>query len=94
MTDNNMIGEKSRLHIVLFLVPRGFSPGSPVFPSPHKPTFLNSISRNQVDEETLSGYATVPAKLFFFYSYTVLRQNSWVNALEKTVPVHEKTSVS
>ena len=62
MTDNNMIGEKSRLHIVLFLVPRGFSPGTPVFPSPHKPTFSNSNStRNQVDEETLSGYATAPA---------------------------------
>ena len=24
------------------LVPRGFSPGTPVFPSPRKPTFLNS----------------------------------------------------
>ena len=80
MTDNNMIGEKSRLHIVLSLVPRGFSPGTPVFPSPQKPTFSNSDStRNQVDEETLSGYATAPAKLLFFYSYTVLRQNSCSN---------------
>ena len=32
------------------LVPGGFSPGSPVFPSPRKPTFSNSNStRNQVD---------------------------------------------
>ena len=26
--------------LVLFLAPRGFSPGTPVFPSPQKPTFL------------------------------------------------------
>ena len=27
------------LLLVLFLAPRGFSPGTPVFPSPQKPTF-------------------------------------------------------
>ena len=32
------------LLLVLFLDPRGFSPGTPVFPSPQKPTFLNSNS--------------------------------------------------
>ena len=38
------------------LLGRYFAPrGSPVFPSPQKPTFLNSNStRNQVDQETLS----------------------------------------
>ena len=30
--------------LVLFSAPRGFSPGTPVFPSPQKPTFLNSNS--------------------------------------------------
>ena len=25
--------------LVLYSAPRGFSPGTPVFPSPHKPTF-------------------------------------------------------
>jgi len=30
--------------LVLVLAPRGFSPGIPVFPSPQKPTFLNSNS--------------------------------------------------
>ena len=36
-----------------------FSPGTPVFPSPQKPTFPNSNStRNQVDEEPLCGCAT------------------------------------
>ena len=40
------------LLLVLSLAPRGFSPGTPVFPSPQKPTFPNSNStRNQVDEE-------------------------------------------
>ena len=29
------------LLLVLFLAPRGFSPGTPVFPSPQKPTFPN-----------------------------------------------------
>ena len=28
--------------LVLFLALRGFSPGTPVFPSPQKPTFPNS----------------------------------------------------
>ena len=32
------------LLLVLVFVPRGFSPGTPVFPSPQKPTFLNSNS--------------------------------------------------
>ena len=32
------------LLLVLFSAPRGFSPGPPVFPSPQKPTFLNSNS--------------------------------------------------
>ena len=48
------------LLLVLSLAPRGFSPGTPVFPSPQKPTFPNSNStRNQVDElELLCGCAT------------------------------------
>ena len=32
------------LLLVLFSAPRGFSPGTPVFPSPQKPTFPNSNS--------------------------------------------------
>ena len=40
------------LLLVLSFAPRGFSPGSPVFPSPQKPTFpnFNSIS-NRVDKD-------------------------------------------
>ena len=32
------------LLLVLYCAPRGFSPGSPVYPCPQKPTFLNSNS--------------------------------------------------
>ena len=40
------------LFLVLSFAPRGFSPGTPVFPSPQKPTFPNSSStRNKLDEE-------------------------------------------
>ena len=54
------------LLLVLSFAPRGYSPGTPVFPSPQKPTFLNSNStRNQVDEEPLCGCAT--SKSLFIY---------------------------
>ena len=47
------------LLLVLSFAPRGFSPGTQVFPSPQKPTFPNSNSfRNRVDEEPLCGCAT------------------------------------
>ena len=53
--------------------PRGFSPGTPVFASPQKPPFPNSNStRNQVDEEPLSGCATSKSLficLFFYFIY-------------------------
>ena len=49
----------SSLLLVLSFAPRGFSPGTPVFPSPQKATFPNCNStRNQVDEEPLCGCAT------------------------------------
>ena len=47
------------LLLVLSFALRGFSPGTPVFPSPQKPAFPNSNStRNQVEEEPLCGCAT------------------------------------
>ena len=55
------------LLLVLSFAPRGFSPGTPVFPSPQKPTFSNSNStRNQVVEEPLCGYATSKYYLFIY----------------------------
>ena len=57
------------LLLVLSLAPRGFSAGTPVFPSPQKPTSPNSNStRNQVDEEPLCGCATCKS-LFIFFIY-------------------------
>ena len=58
------------LLLALFLVPRSFSPGTAVFPSPQKPTFPNSNSTtNQVHvhEEPLHGYAT--SKSLFIHSF-------------------------
>ena len=56
------------LLLFLSLAPRGFSPGTPVFPSPQKSTFPNSNStRNQVDEEPLCGCAAYKSLLFFRY---------------------------
>ena len=57
------------LSLLLFLsfAPRGFSPGTPVFPSSQKPTFANSSpTRNQGDEEPVSGCA-IPLKCSLFY---------------------------
>ena len=55
--------------LVLFLVPRGFSPGNPVFPSPLKPTLPNS---NSIwDARTRSNE--------FFFLKELLRSAPWVN---------------
>ena len=63
------------LLLILSFAPTGFSPGTPVFLSPQKPTFPNSNStRNQVDEEPLCGCATSKS-LFIF-----LRTNGIISA--------------
>ena len=56
------------LLLVLSLAPRGFSPSTPVFPSPQKPTLPNSnLTRNQVDEEALCGCATCKSLFFLLF---------------------------
>ena len=58
------------LLLVLYLAPRGFSPGTPVFPSPQKPTLPNSIlTRNQVDEEPFCGCATSKSLFIYLFIY-------------------------
>ena len=58
------------LFLVLFLSPTGFSPGTPVFPSPQKPKFPNSNStRNQVNEEPLCECATSKSLFIYFYFF-------------------------
>ena len=60
------------LLLVLFFAPRGFFPGTPVFPSPQKLTFPNSNStRNKVDEEPLCGNANSKS-LFIYYLFMLL----------------------
>ena len=55
---------------VEFVAPRGFSPGTPVFPSSQKPTLPNSNStRNQVDEEPLCAGFTTSKSLFIYFLY-------------------------
>ena len=58
------------LLLVHSFAPRGFSPGTPAFPCPQKPTFSNSNStRNQVDKEPLCGCAS--SKSLFIYLFNV-----------------------
>ena len=53
------------LLLVLSFAPRGFSPGTPVIPSPQKPAFPNSnLTGSQVDEEPVCGCATSNHYLF------------------------------
>ena len=62
---------------VLSFASRGFSPATPVFPSPQKPAFTNSTStRNRVDEEPLCGCAT--SKSLFIYYYLFIYEDSTV----------------
>ena len=59
------------LLLILSFAPRGFSPGTPVFPSPQKPTFPDSNStRDQVDEEPLYGCATSKSLFIIIYLFT------------------------
>ena len=52
------------------LAPRCFPPGTPVFPSPQKPTFSNSNStRNQIDKEPLRGCATSKSLFIYLFIY-------------------------
>ena len=62
--------------LVLSFAPRGFSPGTPVFFSPQKPTFPNSnLTRDQVDEaEPLSGCATSKSLYFIITIFLLQRR--------------------
>ena len=65
------------LLLVLSFATRGFSSGTPVFPSPQKPTFPNSNStRNRVDEEPLCGCATSKS---LSWSLLLERLYGWCN---------------
>ena len=56
------------LLLVLVLAPRSFSPGSPVFPSPEKPTFPNS---NSIRNLRATGLSPTLNKVYLFYLFFV-----------------------
>ena len=63
------------LLLVLSFAPRGFSLGTPVFPSPRKPTFPNSNSiRNQVYKEPLCGCTCATSKSLLLLLLIILLQ--------------------
>ena len=71
-----------------FMALRGFSPGTPVFPSPQKPTFPNSNStRYQEDKERPSGYAASKSLLIEWFNIQIRTQHcfSIFNFLVQTV---------
>ena len=62
------------LLLVLSFAPRPFSPSTPVFPSPQKPTFPNSnLTINQVHEELLYGCATSNSVFIYLYLFIYLQ---------------------
>ena len=79
------------LLLVLFFAPRGFSPGTPVFPSPQKPAFPNSNStRNQVDEEPLCGCANSKSLFICLFIYLFIhRAVMFSSDLESKLPDSE-----
>ena len=73
-----------------FMALRGFSPGTPVFPSPQKPAFPNSNStRYQEEEERPSGYATSKSFLIDWFNIQIGTQHCFTlsifNFLVQTV---------
>ena len=82
------------LFLVLPLAPRGFSPGTPVFASPQKPTFANSNStRNQVDEEPLCGCTTCKSLFIYLFIYLfILREHLATSAQRAKVVLLLTTS--
>ena len=62
------------LLLVLSFAPRGFSPGTPVFPSPQKPAFPNSnLTGSQVDEEPVCGVLPPNHYLFIYLSFQPMK---------------------
>ena len=78
----------SSLLLVLSFALRGFSPGTPVFPSPQKPTFSNSnLTRNQVDEEPPGGSSTSKL-LFVVFVEAIIHHLSFQNSFWQIANTH------
>ena len=79
------------LLLVLSFAPRGFFPGTLVFPSSQKPTFSNSSSTmDQIDEEPLCGCAT-SISLFILFILIINCKKAiheiriWISKLKSTL---------
>ena len=85
--------------LVLSLAPRGFSPGTPVFPCPKKRTFSknSNSTRNQVDKEPFSGCATsksLSIYLFMYLLFLLVILNSSKNSSIGAVPSQMSSNVA
>ena len=79
--------------LVLVLAPRGFSPGTPVFPSPQKPTFPNSnsiwdlratggfVSHNRL----LSATLLKQTKLIYLYMYKATEKKRLISEKKREI---------
>ena len=65
------------LLLVLVLAPRGFSPGTSVFPSPQKPTFVNSnsIGTQWMKSRHVDVPLLIPTLNFFIFIFSGLQFN-------------------
>ena len=74
------------LLLILSFAPRRFSPSTPVFPSPQKPTFpKSSLTINQVQEELLYGCATSNSVFIYFYLFIYLQLFFIVISLKEVI---------
>ena len=85
--------------LALSLAPRGFSPGTPVFPCPKKRTFSknSNSTRNQVDKEPFSGCATsksLSIYLFMYLLFLLVILNSSKNSSIGAAPSQMSSNVA
>ena len=61
------------LLLVLSFAPRGFSPGTPVFPSPQKPNFSNfQFDQESGDEEPVCGCVISKSNHIYFFIHSFI----------------------
>ena len=60
------------LSLVLFYAPRGFSPGTPIFPSPQEPKKKKIIKRTAVEDEEPLCVDVLPLNRYLFLIFCYL----------------------
>ena len=74
------------LLLVLSFAPRGFSPRTPIFPSPQKPTLPNSNTTRNVRQEPLGACNT--SKSLFIYLFIYLFIHLFILLPSAALPLH------